>query len=215
MNRLRELFRRNGPWALVLLWRLVLNRSKLVVIRRLLGVDDIYFQGSPRILGRRFISFGKNFQCGRSAWIEAVESADERPSGPPKISIGDNVVVSEYLHLAAVNRIRIGNDVLIGSGVLISDHSHGHYGHDGGSHPGTPPCARPLASKGGIDIGDNVWIGDSVKILAGVKIGAGSVIGANTVVSADVPAGSICVSSATARIVKTFDQEQQGWRRPV
>jgi len=215
VNRFNELFRRNGAWALLLIWRLALNRLNLVIIRRLLGVNDIYFQGPPRILGSRFIRFGKNFRCGRGAWIEVVEGADERALRSPRISIGNNVVVSEYFHLAAVNSIRIGDDVLIGSGVLISDHSHGHYGRSGGSHPEVPPCARPLSSKGRIDIGRNVWIGDGVKILAGVTIGEGSVIGANTVVSADIPAASVCVSGATPRIVKTYDQEQQVWRTPV
>jgi len=214
MNRLADLFRREGPWAILAIWRLAVNRIALVGIRRLTGVPDVYFQGPPRIIGRRFVHFGRNFQCGRGAWIEAVQSADERLD-TPKIVIGDDVVVSEHFHLAAIHGVRIGDGVLIGSGVLITDHAHGRYGRTQGDLPTTPPVHRRVSSKGPVRIGRNVWIADGVKILSGVTIGDGCVIGANSVVAEDVPPNSIYSSSGPGRVVKQFDPDRQQWLAPL
>lgn len=214
MSRIRELFRRNGIWAVFLVYRLAVNRISLVFIRWMTGVPDIYFQGTPRIIGMRYIHVGRNFQCGRGAWIEVIEKPDEDEDSTPRLSIGDNVVASEYLHVAAVNGVRIGDNVLIGSGVLITDHAHGRYGRTQGDLPATPPGDRALSSKGKVTIGRNVWIADGVKVLPGVTIGEGSIIGANSVVAEDVPSNSIYTSGGAGRIVKVFNYDRHEWHTP-
>jgi acetyltransferase-like isoleucine patch superfamily enzyme len=42
-------------------------------------------------------------------------------------------------------------------------------------------------TKGGVEIGNDVWIGQNVLILSGVTIGNGAIIGAGSVVVKDVP----------------------------
>lgn len=44
----------------------------------------------------------------------------------------------------------------------------------------------PHLSKGGIDIGHDVWVGHRATILPGVNVGHGAIIGANSVVTHDV-----------------------------
>ena len=82
----------------------------------------------------------------------------------------------------------IGNGLLTGRFVLISDNSHGGLSQ---TEAAIPPAARKLVSKGPVVIGDNVWIGDKVTILAGVHIGDNAIIAANAVVTENVPANTL------------------------
>lgn len=116
----------------------------------------------------------------------------------PSIKIGENCRIGEYCHITAINCIVIGNNVLTGRYVFISDNSHGNGSF---SEQNIPPADRQLYSKGPVIIGDNVWIGERVCILAGVTIGKGAIIGANAVVTHDVPPHSI-VAGVPAKVIK-------------
>jgi acetyltransferase-like isoleucine patch superfamily enzyme len=102
----------------------------------------------------------------------------------PKLNIGSNCSIGEYLHVTCIGSISIGNGVLMGRRITISDNSHGNTNF---SELQIQPTDRPLISKGKIIIEDNVWIGDKATILSGVHIGKGAVIAANAVVSKNVP----------------------------
>ena len=65
------------------------------------------------------------------------------------------------------------------------------------------PLKRPLVSKGGVVIGDNVWICDNVCILSGVTIGNGAVVAANAVVTHDVPPYTM-VAGVPAKVIKSL-----------
>lgn len=116
----------------------------------------------------------------------------------PSITIGDHCNIGEYSHITAINQIVIGNGLLTGRFVLISDNSHGGLSQ---AEAAIPPAARKLVSKGPVVIGDNVWIGDKVTILAGVHIGDNAIIAANAVVIEDVPAHTM-VAGAPATVRK-------------
>ncbi|OFW35614.1 MAG: hypothetical protein A2074_04110 [Candidatus Aquicultor primus] len=159
--------------------------------------------------GLAHIRAGKNFVSGVNLRLEAVtQHCDRRYS--PEIIIGDNVAVSDYVHIGAVTRVEIGNNVLMGSKVYISDHSHGDYSGPAVSSPDVPPNLRALTTGKTVVIEDNVWIGDAVAVLPGVRIGYGSVIGANSVVSRDIPPLSIAVG-APARAIKKWDPAAKVW----
>lgn len=157
------------------------------------------------IRNKNNISFGRNLTTGVGCRIDAfVENA-----GETKIYFGDNVQINDYVHIASVEKVVIGNDVLIASKVFISDHNHGSYSGYIHSSPLTAPASRPIISSPVI-IEDNVWIGEFVSVLPGVTIGKGAVIGANSVVTIDIPANSIAVG-APARVIKRFDFEISEW----
>lgn len=120
----------------------------------------------------------------------------------PRLDIGESVSIGEYTHITCISRISIGNGVLTGRYVLISDNNHGTPGL--AEELATPPAKRELSSKGPITIEDNVWIGDRAIILGGVTIGKGAIIAANTVVTKDVPAGAIVVGNP-ARVIKIVE----------
>ena len=66
------------------------------------------------------------------------------------------------------------------------------------------------SSKGGIEIGDDVWIGFGATILDGAVIGTGSVIGAKAVVAGHIPPCSIAVGNP-ARAIKQRFQNIEGY----
>ena len=146
------------------------------------------FRNSRNILLRG--SFGLGI-CGR---IE-VHHTLEFPPHRNKIIFGNRTSFGDYFHCAAINLIIVGDNVLGGSNILITDHSHGVPSLDIASSISISPRDRPLTSKGPIEIGDNVWIGDGVVILSGVKIGSNSIIGANSVVTKSLPSNSIFIST--------------------
>lgn len=106
----------------------------------------------------------------------------------PEIIIGDKCSLGEYNHITAIGRIVIGDGLLTGRFVTITDNSHGDFKTEDGS---VPPASRQLYSKGGVEIGKNVWIGDKATILSGVHIGDNVVIGANAVVNKDIPSNTV------------------------
>lgn len=141
--------------------------------------------------GGEYISIGHNSHIGVQAELTAWDKfGGDRFS--PSIEIGDNVSIGSYCHITAINHIKIGNGVLTGRWVTITDNSHGETDFDSLN---MLPVKRPLKSKGPVIIEDNVWIGDKATILPGVTIGKGSVIGSNAVVSKDVPPYSIAVGN--------------------
>lgn len=106
------------------------------------------------------------------------------------VFIGNNVQVNDYVHIGAVEKVVIGDNVLIASKVHISDHNHGNYKGENQCSPDSMPSSRPIVSKS-IFIENNVWIGEQVSILLGVTIGKGSIIGANSFVVKNRSAGFI------------------------
>lgn len=116
----------------------------------------------------------------------------------PQIDIGNDCHFGNGNHITCCNKIIIGNGVLTGMSVLISDNSHGEVCADVML---IPPLNRQLMSKGEVVIGNNVWIGDKVAILAGVHIGDGVIIGANSVVTKDVPSNCV-VGGIPAKVLR-------------
>lgn len=154
------------------------------------------------------IELGENFHAGNGLWLQALK-VDGETSLAPKIIIGANFSVAFWCHIAALNRIVIGSDVMVGSKVTIIDHNHGSYRDGAGSSPNDPPHLRPLVGRP-VLIGSKVWIGDGVVVTAGAEIGEGSVIGANSVVAGRVGPFTVAVG-VPARPVKRFCFERQRW----
>lgn len=153
---------------------------------------------------------GKNFRSGRHLWLEAVTEHNGQHFHPALI-IKDNVSLSDFNHIGAVNYVEIGNNVLFGSKCYVTDHNHGIYSGDNGqSDPDIPPSKRSLNCNKKVVIGDNVWLGDNVTVLPGVTIGKGSIIGSNSVVSKSIPPYSIAVG-IPAHVIKQWDIYQKSW----
>lgn len=111
------------------------------------------------------------------------------------VHIGSNTHIQPRCMFSAfMSPIIIGSNVQIAPGCAF-------YPYDHGTAPDIPMIDQPLKTKGGIDIGDDVWIGYGVIVLDGVKIGKGAVIGAGSVVTRDIPKGAIAVG-VPARVIR-------------
>ncbi len=157
------------------------------------------------IRGKQSINTGVGLTTGVGLRIDAFPQVKKEVV----IVIGKNVQVNDYVHIAAVESVVIGDRVLIASKVFISDHNHGHYSGENQDDPRIPPASRKLFHKP-VYIEDDVWIGEFVSILPGVTIGKGSIIGANSVVRTSIPEYSIAVG-VPARVVKKYDFESSKW----
>ena len=159
--------------------------------------DNLYFAGHARIVGGKFISIGGGTKFGEHTMLSAWNQYNGIKY-TPQIRIGEYCSFGYSTHITCCNKITIGDNVLTGMNVIISDNSHGSIDFQALA---TPPLKRPLVSKGEVVIGNNVWIGDKVAILAGVHIGDGAIIAANAVVTKDVPANCV-VGGVPAKVIK-------------
>lgn len=144
--------------------------------------------------GRQFIKIGNGTIFERDLQLTALQSGDTQPH----IIIGDHCLFRRGAHITAINSIRIGNNLLTGTNVLITDNAHGNTDYETLK---TSPRTRVNIGRGEVNIGDNVWIGNNVCILPGVSIGDGVVIGANSIVTHDIPAYSIA-AGIPAKVIK-------------
>ena len=149
------------------------------------------------IKNAKYISVGKNFYSLYNLRIEAWDSYAGHQFSP-EIIIGDNVNMNTDCHIGCINKVVIGDNVLMASRIYISDHFHGEINAAALS---LPPMRRPLYTKGPVIIEENVWIGEGVCIMPGVTIGANAIIGANAVVTKDVPANAV-VGGNPARVIR-------------
>jgi len=141
------------------------------------------------------VTIGGNFSARSNFLLETIEEY-QGMRFTPMVNIGDNVSFYRDCHVGCINRIEIGDNVLLGSRVYITDHFHGS---TDGTDRNLPPVKRSLITKGPVIIGNNVWIGEGVAIMPGVTIGENAIIGANSVVTKDVPRN--CVAAGIPAVV--------------
>lgn len=149
------------------------------------------------LLGGKYIEIGEYTCIGRHSVITCWDNyMGEKFT--PSIKIGNECSIGEYCHITSINSITIGNGVLTGRRVTITDNSHGASLLE---ELKIRPSKRNLYSKGEIVIGDNVWIGDKVSITSGVHIGEGAIIAANAVVTKDIPQ-NVVAGGIPAKVLK-------------
>lgn len=163
------------------------------------------------IIGKRYIQFSKSFTAGKNLRIEVKKTVSATKD--PSLFFGENVKMNDYVHIGCIDDVYIGNNVLIGSNVLIIDHNHGRYGDDDEAHdsPLVPPDERKASSRK-VVIHNNVWIGEYVSVLPGAEIGEGSIVASMSVINKKIPKNCI-VAGAPARIIKKYNETTKRWER--
>ena len=147
--------------------------------------------------GNRFFKIGVGNRFAKHTILTAWSRYKDK-TYKPEVTIGNNCIFGGYLHLTCCNSITIGNDVLTGRWVTITDNSNGECSAD---ETNIPPASRPLWSKGKVIIEDSVWIGDKATILPNVTLGKGCIIGANSVVTKDIPPYAIACGNP-AKVIR-------------
>lgn len=158
--------------------------------------ENVFFGENAFVMGKKYIEIGDNFSAFANLRIEAIDKYLNF-SYQPILKIGNNVSFGNSCHIGCINEVTISDGVLLGSYILIEDHSHGQTDCISNQRP----VDRELVSKGTIYIGKNVWICDGVCVMPGVTIGENSIIGANSVVTKNIPANCVAAGNP-AKIVK-------------
>ena len=161
------------------------------------------------VRGERLVAYGLGLTTGVGCRLEAFAVNDDKHK---RIVFGNNVQINDYVHISAIEKVDIGDNVLMASHVYISDNSHGQYkGVEGDTAPSVPPIKRPYFVAP-VKIGNNVWLGEGVIVMPGVTIGDGCVIGAHSIVNKDMPANTVAVGSP-AKIVKKYNENLKVWEK--
>jgi serine acetyltransferase len=149
--------------------------------------------GRPaRLVAPHLMHIGSDVILGGYAWLNAK---DDRQSRQPTLFVGDGAYIGRFVQINAWRHVSIGNQVLIGDRVFISDADHNY-----------EVAELPIILQGDRFVGevilmDGCWIGTGAAILPGVTIGRNAVVAANSVVTHDVPDRTI-VGGAPARQIK-------------
>jgi maltose O-acetyltransferase len=102
------------------------------------------------------------------------------------IEVGDNFYANFGCVILDVNKVMIGDNVLLAPKVQIYTAAHP-------TNPGERLTGKEYAKS--IMIGNNVWVGGGAIICPGVKIGNNVTIGAGSVVTKDIPDNVIAVGN--------------------
>ena len=145
---------------------------------------------------RKKMIVGKNTKIGANAhFIIYPESKG--------IFIGEESLVNTNCNLYSMEKISIGNRVLISYNVSIFDNnSHPLKMEDRAKHIQNP-ADNSRVERAEVTIEDDVWVGCNSVILKGVTIGKGSIIAAGSVVTASVQPFSI-IGGAPAKVIKSL-----------
>jgi lipopolysaccharide O-acetyltransferase len=159
------------------------------------------------IRNKKGVDFGNNLTTGYGCRIETFSE-----NGIKALRFGENVQINDYVHIAALEGVKIGDNVLIASKVFISDLNHGSYnGDEKDTNPNEIAKNRKLSSTP-VEICNNVWIGELCSILPGVTIGENCIIGANSVVTKNIPPNSIAVGNP-AKVIKQYNFSTKKWEK--
>lgn len=151
--------------------------------------------------GQKNISIGDYTTIGSHSILGCWTKYGNQEFSDASITIGNHCSIGECNHITACNKITIGDGLLTGRYVIISDNSHGGLSKEESL---IAPVNRELKSKGEVVVGNNVWLGDKVAVLGGVHIGNNVIVAVNAVVTKDVPDNCV-VAGVPARIIKILD----------
>ena len=108
------------------------------------------------------------------------------------LEIGDNVFINYGSSLVSASHVKIGNDVLIGTHVMIMDTDFHRVDDKSWDTSGLP-----------VVVEERAWIGNRSIVLKGVTIGHDSVVAAGSVVTQDVPPRTI-VAGVPAKVIRSI-----------
>ncbi|MGN1363122.1 MAG: DapH/DapD/GlmU-related protein [Methanobrevibacter sp.] len=111
-----------------------------------------------------------------------------------KLKLGNNVFINSGCLAMARGGINIEDNVMLASNVQLLSNNHDLYNR-------SVLLCKPILIKEG------AWIGAGATVLPGVCIGKYAVVGAGSVVTKDVPDYNVVVGNP-ARVIKTLDKSK-------
>ena len=160
-------------------------RGRIIIQKRKFWYPDYRNRGT--------LIVGEKFRCNNLSHTNSIgliqRCVFNYASRGSQIIIKNNVGISGST-IKASKKVVIGNNVMIGSGCLISDsdsHPIDFLDRRNGKHD--------KIKARSIHIGDDVFLGARTIVLKGVKIGDRTVVGAGSVVSKSLPSDSVAAGN--------------------
>jgi acetyltransferase-like isoleucine patch superfamily enzyme len=122
----------------------------------------------------------------------------------PRLRIGDGTIVGPGSWFSCVGEIDIGEEVLVGAGVLIADAFHEY------SDPTAPILMQPMREPAPIRVSRGAFLGSGSALLSGVAVGEGANVMPNSLVVSDVPAHSVAAGNP-AEIIRLWEPAEGAW----
>ncbi len=147
----------------------------------------VTLRGRPAIMNDGRITIGDRVRL-----VSTVARLELAAIAGGHLEIGNNVFINYGSSLVASAHVRIGDDCLIGTHVMVMDCDFHRIEDKEWDTTGAP-----------IEIEDRVWLGNRSMVLKGVRIGHDAVVAAGSVVTKDVEPRTV-VAGVPAILVKHF-----------
>ena len=146
-----------------------------------------------RLSGRPAITNGGRMTIGDRVRLVSTVATLELVSLPHGyLEIGENTFINYGTSIVSSSHVRIGDDCLIGTHVMVMDCDFHRVEDKAWDTTGEP-----------IVIEDRVWLGNRAMVLKGVRVGHDAVVAAGAIVTRDVPPRSL-VAGVPAKIVRRW-----------
>lgn len=139
--------------------------------------------------GTGFLELTGKLSCRKNSYLSA---------GKGHLSVGRGCFINQNVMVVSMQKITIGNDVIIGPNVVIVDHDHDYHSVNQENTFTTSP----------IHIGNNVWIGANVTILKGTILGDGCVVGAGVTLKGTYPENTLLYQEAAIE-TRSIERKKQ------
>ena len=157
------------------------------------------------IYNERYIALGEDTMIGPNVAITAGMSPTQEMVTDPVVSIGSRCIIGRGSHIVGHWSITIGDDIMTGPYVYITDQNHTYEDADA-------PIGRQWPVEAAVTIGSGSWLGANVVVLPGTTIGRNTVVAAGAVVSGEFPDRCV-IGGIPARVLRHW-VVGQGWVRP-
>ena len=147
----------------------------------------ITLRGRPKVTNEGRLTLGERVRLDST--VATLELA-ALPGG--HLEIGNNVFINYGSSIVSSAHVKIGDDCLIGTHVMVMDCDFHRVEDKAWDTTGQP-----------ITIESRVWLGNRSIILKGVTIGHDAVVAAGSVVTSNVPPRTV-VAGVPARVVREF-----------
>ena len=157
------------------------------------------------IYNERYISLGEDTMIGPNVAITAGMAPTQEMVTDPVVSIGSRCIIGRGSHIVGHWSITIGDDIMTGPYVYITDQNHTYDDVEA-------PIGRQWPIEAAVTIGAGSWLGANCVILPGTTLGRNTVVAAGAVVSGAFPDRCV-IGGVPARVLRRW-VDGQGWVRP-
>ena len=166
------------------------------------GSALLYPQGV--IYNEHYIEIGESTMIGPNAAVTAGMAPGQIMASNPVVSIGDRCIIGRGSHIIGHWSIDIGDDIMTGPYVYITDQNHTY-------EDPSQPIGKQWPVEKAVSIGSGSWLGANVVILPGTTLGRNTVVAAGAVVHGEFP--DHCVIAGVPGVIVKRYVEGQGWVR--